>query len=142
MMDENLAWMQKIGDAFLSQQEDVFDMVQTLRAKAMKEGTLKSDDHMKVSTKPAAPEAAATTASTTTTTTETTVTTEEKPPQIIAIESADPEVIYVPTYSPVSMYGYWGYGYPPYYWPPPYGYPGYWLLVGHERRHHRRRRLG
>ncbi|HEX6901377.1 MAG TPA: DUF3300 domain-containing protein [Thermoanaerobaculia bacterium] len=123
-MDENLGWMQKLGDAFLAQQEDVFDMVQTLRAKAMKEGTLKSDEHMKVTTKPAEATATATT-----------VTTEtmgevEKPPEIIVIESSDPEVIYVPTYSPASMYGYWGYGYPPYYWPPPYGYPGYGFWWG------------
>src|SRR5262245_11118712 len=53
-MDENLAWMQKMGDAFLAQQKEVFAMVQTLRDKAMKEGTLKSNEHMKVSTQPAA----------------------------------------------------------------------------------------
>jgi hypothetical protein len=121
MMDENLAWMQKIGDAFLSQQKDVFDMVQTLRARAMKEGTLKSDEHLKVSMvdAPAEDDDA-----------EAEAAMKEKPPQIIAIESADPEVIYVPTYSPVSMYGSWDYWYPPYYWPPPYGYPGYGLWWG------------
>jgi len=128
MMDQNLAWMQKIGDAFLSQQKDVFDMVQTLRAKAMKEGTLKSDEHMKISMvdAPAPAEAAATEGETE----EEKDITKEKPPQIIVIESADPEVIYVPTYSPASMYGYWGYWYPPYYWPPPYGYPGYGFWWG------------
>ncbi|HEX5579206.1 MAG TPA: DUF3300 domain-containing protein, partial [Candidatus Limnocylindria bacterium] len=122
MMDENLAWTQKIGDATLAQQKEVFAMVQTLRAKALKEGTLKSDEHMKVSVNPATPEEA----------TAATATMEEKPPQIIAIEAADPEVVYVPTYSPASMYGYWGYGYSPYYWPPPYGYPGsgFWWGMG------------
>jgi hypothetical protein len=112
MMDENFAWMQKAGDAFLAQQKEVFDMVQTLRAKAMKEGTLKSDEHLKVSTKPAAEE--------------------EEEEEIIVIESDDPEVIVIPTYSPGSMYGYWDYGYPPYYWPPPAGYPGsgFWWGMG------------
>ena len=60
MMDTNLAWMQKLGDAFLAQQKEVFATVQTLRSKAMAEGTLKSDDHMKVTTEPAAPPAEAT----------------------------------------------------------------------------------
>ncbi len=116
-MDENLGWMQKLGDAFLAQQKEVLAMVQTLREKAMKEGTLKSDEHMKVSSKPA--EATATATSTTT------VYADQKPPQVIVIESSDPEVIYVPTYSPASMYGAWGYpAYPPYYYPPPIGYPG------------------
>ena len=55
MIDNNLAWMQKLGDAVLAQQKEVFAMVQTLRGKAMAEGTLKSDDHMKVSTQAAAP---------------------------------------------------------------------------------------
>jgi hypothetical protein len=118
MMDEKLDWTQKIGDAFLAQQKDVMDMVQKLRAKAKEEGNLKSDDHMKVSTE-AAP---ATTASTATPAT-----------QVIVIESANPEVIYVPTYSPVTIYGSWWYpAYPPYYWPPPMGYPGsgFWWGVG------------
>lgn len=118
MMDEKLDWTQKVGDAFLAQQKDVMDMIQTLRAKAKEAGNLESDDHMKVTTEaaPATAEAAATTTT-----------------QVIVIESADPQVIYVPTYSPVSVYGYWGYpAYPPYYWPPPVGYPGtgFWYGVG------------
>lgn len=116
MMDENLGWMQKLGDAFLAQQKDVFDVVQDLRGKAMDEGNLKSDDHMKVS-KQAAPAEAAGSGDT----------------EIIVIESANPEVVYVPTYNPTTIYGYWGYpAYPPYYWPPPYGYPGsgFWWGMG------------
>lgn len=126
MLDDNLAWMQKLGDAVLAQQKEVFAMVQTLRTKAMAEGNLKSDDHMKVTSRAAAPaEEAATTTTTTTTTT-------EEQTQVIVIESANPEVVYVPTYDPYSMYGYWGYGYPPYYWGAPVGYPGsgFWWGVG------------
>ena len=119
MMDENLAWMQKIGDAFLAQQKEVFEMVQTLRNKAVDAGTLKSNEHMKVSSKPA--EATATATATTTVVTHE----HETPPQVIVIESSNPEVVYVPTYSPTTMYGAWGYpAYPPYYYPPPVGYPG------------------
>src|SRR4051812_43832277 len=119
-MDENLGWMQKIGDAFLAQQKEVLAMVQTLRGKAMKEGTLKSDEHMKVSTQAAAPATATATA-----TAPVTVVKQEKETQVIVIESASPNVVYVPTYNPATMYGAWGYpAYPPYYYPPPMGYPG------------------
>ncbi|MFA6957267.1 MAG: DUF3300 domain-containing protein [Thermoanaerobaculia bacterium] len=117
MMDEKLDWTQKVGDAMLAQQKDVMDMVQELRAKAKAEGNLKSDDHMKVTTEPPPADAAAT----------------ETKTEVIVIESASPEVIYVPTYNPVTVYGYWGYpAYPPYYYPPPIGYPGsgFWWGVG------------
>src|SRR5688572_14504681 len=114
MMNEKLDWTQKVGDAFLAQQKEVLAMVQTLRTQAIEAGNLKSDDHMKVSTEPAADAAAAA-------------------PQVIVIESADPQTVYVPTYSPTTVYGSWGYpAYPPYYWPPPMGYPGsgFWWGVG------------
>ena len=111
MMDEKLDWMQKLGDAFLAQQADVMAMVQTLRGKAKDAGNLKSDEHQTVKVEPAA-------ASSTTTT--------------IIIEPADPQVIYVPTYSPQYAYGYWAYpSYPPYYYYPPAYNPaaGFWWGV-------------
>ena len=44
------------------------------------------------------------------------------------VEPAQPDVIYVPAYNPVEVYGPWPYPYyPPYYWPPySYYYPGYY----------------
>ena len=42
MMNERLDWMQKLGDAFLSQPDDVTDSVQRLRRQAQAAGTLKS----------------------------------------------------------------------------------------------------
>ena len=111
MMDEKLDWMQKLGDAFLAQQTEVMAMVQTLRKKAKDAGNLKSDEHQTVKVEPAA-------ASSTTTT--------------IVIEPADPQVIYVPTYSPEYAYGAWAYpSYPPYYYYPPAYYPatGFWWGV-------------
>ena len=114
MMDEKLDWTQQLGDAFLAQQEEVMAMVQTLRAKAKEAGNLKSDEYMTVVEEPA-PAAAATPATTTTTVVPSTTT--------IVIQQADPEVIYVPSYSPTVVYGSWWYpAYPPYYFPPPVGY--------------------
>ncbi len=92
MMSEKLDWTQKLGDAFLAQQEDVMDTVQNLRAKAQEEGNLKTTKEQKVVV-------------------------QEK---VIIIEPASPEVIYVPTYNPVVVYGPWWWpAYPPYYYYPP-----------------------
>jgi hypothetical protein len=92
MMNDKLDWTQKLGDAFLSQQKDVMDTVQKLRAKAQAQGTLKSSDKQKVTTQA----------------------------QTIIIESANPQVVYVPAYNPAVVYGAWWYpAYPPYpYYPP------------------------
>jgi hypothetical protein len=117
MMDEKLDWTQQLGDAFLAQQEEVMAMVQTLRSKAKEAGNLKSDEYMKVVEEPAPAAAATPEAATTTTTVVPSTTT------IIIIQPADPEVIYVPSYSPTVVYGSWWYpAYPPYYFPPPVGY--------------------
>jgi uncharacterized protein DUF3300 len=105
MMNEKLDWTQKLGDAFLAQQKDVMDAVQRLRVKAKEAGNLKSGKEQTVKTEAAPAGAPA--------------------PQIIIIESKDPEVIYVPTYNPTVVYGAWPYpAYPPYYYYPPYYAPG------------------
>lgn len=105
MMSEKLDWTQKLGDAFLSQQKDVMDAAQRLRAKAQKSGTLKDSKELAIKTEPAAAGASVT--------------------QTIVIESKNPEVIYVPTYDPVTIYGPWPYpAYPPYYYYPPGYVPG------------------
>lgn len=105
MMNEKIDWTQKLGDAFLAQQKDVMDAVQRLRAKAMEAGSLTTSKEQTVKTEPA-PEGTAA-------------------PQIIIIESSDPEVVYVPTYNPTVVYGAWPYpAYPPYYYYPPAYVPG------------------
>ena len=92
MMSEKLDWTQKLGDAFLADQKNVLDTIQSLRAKAQASGNLQ-------------------------TTQEQTVIVEEK---IIKIESANPQVVYVPTYNPTVVYGAWPYpASPPYYYYPP-----------------------
>jgi hypothetical protein len=94
-MNEKLEWTQQIGDAFIAQQADVMDSVQRLRRQAHEAGHLKSTEQQKVVVEG----------------------------QTIVIESANPQVVYVPAYNPTVVYGTWAYpAYPPYYWPPPPGY--------------------
>jgi Protein of unknown function (DUF3300) len=50
MMDDRLDWMQKLGDAFLAQQDEVMDSVQRLRRQAEEAGTLQSSPQQTVTT--------------------------------------------------------------------------------------------
>jgi len=94
MMSEKLDWTQKVGDAFLAQQKDVMGTIQNLRKKAEASGNLKTTKEQVVKV--------------------------EK--EVIIIEPASPQVIYVPTYNPTVVYGTWAYpAYPPY----PVYPPGY-----------------
>lgn len=96
MMSEKLDWTERLGSAFLAQQEDALAAVQRLRAKADNEGKLKTTPQQKVSKQTQA----------------------EK--SVIVIEPANPQVVYVPTYNPSTVYGAWPYpAYPPYAWYPP-----------------------
>jgi hypothetical protein len=96
MMSEKIDWTQKLGDAFLAQQQDVMATAQALRRKAVEQGNLKDSKEQKVIT-----ESAGTTT-------------------VIRIEPSNPEVVYVPTYNPTVVYGAWPYpAYPPYYYYPP-----------------------
>jgi hypothetical protein len=95
MMSDKLEWTQKLGDAFLAQQQDCFASIQRLRRRAQSAGKLTSTKQQTVSTQGPA----------------------------IVIAPADPDVVYVPAYDPGVAYGAWPYpDYPPYYYPPPVGY--------------------
>ncbi len=95
MMDERLNWMERLGDAFLTQQQQVMDTVQNLRQKASTAGNLTSNDQIRV----------------------------DQQGQSIVIEPANPQVVYVPYYDPTIIYGpWWWSAYPPVYWGP---WPGY-----------------
>ncbi|MBK7659561.1 MAG: DUF3300 domain-containing protein [Betaproteobacteria bacterium] len=99
-MNENLSWTQKLGDAFLADQKAVMATIQVLRGKAQAAGNLKTTPEQKVKTEVV----------------------EQK--TVYIIESAKPEVVYVPTYNPTVVYGTWWYPYPPYaMYPPAYVYP-------------------
>ncbi|MBB5192023.1 hypothetical protein HNQ50_002760 [Silvimonas terrae] len=94
-------WVKDMGDAFLTQTADVMDAVQRLRGQAQKAGNLKSNEQINVTTQPAS----------------------GSNTQVIVVEPAKPDVVYVPTYNPTVVYGAWAYPtYPPYYYPPPAGY--------------------
>ena len=106
MMSEKLDWTQKLGDAFLAQQQDVLATAQALRVKAKDQGALKDTNEQKV------------------------VQTTENNTTVIKIEPTNPEVVYVPTYNPTTVYGPWPYpAYPPYYYYPP-GYVAGGALLG------------
>jgi len=93
-MDKNLSWTSSLGDAYVNQEQDVMNAVQVMRDRAEKAGNLKS-------------------------TAQETVTQQG---QTIAIEPADPEVVYVPEYDPWLAYGE-----PVGVWPGWYWYPGLYL---------------
>src|SRR4051794_2594465 len=95
LLDENLQWTTDLGNAFLDQQTEVMDAVQRMRKKAKDAGKLDSTKEQKVEVK----------------------TIETK--TIVEIRPADPQVIYVPTYNPVVVYGPPVYAYPPVVYPPP-----------------------
>jgi hypothetical protein len=95
-----IQWTTDLGNAFLAQQSEVMDAVQRMRSRASEKGTLKSTEQQKVETKVV----------------------ESK--QVIVIEQANPEVIYLPSYDPVVVWG------APYYPYPPIYYPGWGYYAG------------
>ncbi len=107
MMSDKLDWTQKLGDTFLGQQTEVMDTIQKLRAKAKESGNLETNENQKVEVQ------------------------QQGSTQVITIQSANPQVVYVPVYDPVVVYGAWPYpAYPPYpYYPPAYGV-GVGIAVG------------
>ena len=94
-LTDDIQWTTDLGNAFLAQQSDVMEAVQRMRAKAEGKGNLKCNEQMKVETKVV----------------------ESK--SVIVIEQANPQVVYVPSYDPVVVYGAPAYPYPPIYYPPP-----------------------
>jgi hypothetical protein len=102
MMNDNLDWTQRLGDAFLAQQADVMDTVQKLRQKAQSAGTLYSDNRQQIATQDGE----------------------------IDIVPTNPDVVYVPVYDPTIVYGPWWWpGYPPFIWLPPPIYGPYAYIV-------------
>jgi len=126
MLNDKLDWLQKLGDAFLAQQQDVLASIQRLRARAQSAGQLKSTPEQKViaeAATAAAPPAAPpqTNVVVQTPPPQTNVQVVQSPPTVIRIEPTNPEVVYVPSYDPAAVYGAWPPAYPPYS-PYPVGY--------------------
>jgi hypothetical protein len=78
---DNIQWTTDLGNAFLAQESDLMDSVQRLRAKAHANGALKTNDKQKVATE-----------------------TTRDGKEAITIESAQREVVYVPTYKTEYVY--------------------------------------
>jgi hypothetical protein len=93
---DNVQWTTDLGNAFLAQESDVMDAVQRMRAKAEGNGTLKTSAQQKVETQ-----------------------TVEGGKQVIVVQQASPDVVYVPSYDPAVVYGPPVYPYPPIAYPPP-----------------------
>jgi Protein of unknown function (DUF3300) len=124
MMSGQLEWTEKLGDAFLDQQDAVMDTIQQLREKAQAAGYLKSGTEEKVVAEG----------------------------DTVVIEPTNPEVIYVPVYNPSIVYGPWWWpDYPPFWYYPPgfvaagfiFGFPFFcpvgpfwWHGWGHWDWHH------
>lgn len=102
MMDEEIDWTWRLGEAVINQQADVLAAVESFRDRAYAAGNLESDDRQTVSNDDG----------------------------YIQIEPVDEEIIYVPYYEPQEVvvyqprrvYYYHPYAYPVYYYPYPVGY--------------------
>ena len=91
-LTSDIQWTTNLGNAFLAQQADVMNAIQRMRQKAEAKGTLKSTEQQAVQTQSVDGN------------------------QVIVIEQANPQVVYVPSYDPEVVYG------PPVYPYPPAGY--------------------
>lgn len=78
-MAENPQWTQSLGDAFLAQEPHVMDTVQQLRRRAQAAGNLQSSEQMQV----------------------------QQQGQVIVLQPASPQYVYVPYYDPLLVYGSW-----------------------------------
>ena len=86
----NIQWTTDLGNAFLAQQQDVFDAIQRMRAKAQGNGALKTSQQQTVETQ-----------------------TVDGGKEVIVIQQPNPEVVYVPSYDPMVVYGPPAYPYYP-----------------------------
>ena len=77
MMNKNLSWTSALGDAYVSQPQNILDAVQAMRQRAQQSGNLASTPQEAVTTEG----------------------------QTIVIQPADPDVVYVPEYDPWDVYG-------------------------------------
>jgi hypothetical protein len=96
MMSQDLDWTTELGEAVVKDQGSVLDAIQSFRRRTQSVGKLNNDDKQVIVLEN----------------------------EIIKIEPADPQVIYVPQYAPSNMtvsggdsMGYWPNPYPVYYYP-------------------------
>lgn len=80
MMCQQIDWTRQVGSAFSSDQAAVLDAVQRLRMQAQETGNLKSTKEQQVETKT------------------------ENNKVVVEVKPADPQIVYVPTYNPQTVY--------------------------------------
>ena len=103
MMNGELDWTQRVGDAFLGSEAEVMDTVQGLRRKAREAGSLQDNSRERVVDEEGS----------------------------IVIEPLEPSTIYVPAYDPRVVYGPWWWpDYPPYLWADSYFGPWDYVVGG------------
>lgn len=97
MMNKHIDWTSNLGTAFLRQQADVMNTIQSLRDKAFAAGNLKTTNQQVV----------------------------KKVKKVIYIEPSSSNVVYVPAYDSRNVYGSWQYpSYQPYNYYPSNYYSG------------------
>lgn len=95
MLTRDIQWTTDLGNAFLAQQADVMAAIQQMRMRAQQNGRLQSNPQETVTQQPV-----------------------NGGPPAIQIQPANPQVIYVPQYNPVYVWGPPVYGaYPPLWYP-------------------------
>jgi len=94
-MDDNIDWTTALGNAFVAQESDVMDAVQRMRQRADRAGNLRSNEQQIVKK------------------------TVVENQTVIVIEQANPQVVYVPYYRPVMVFGSPAYPFPEFVSPPP-----------------------
>ena len=103
MLASHAEWMAQLAYAVATQEAATFDAIQRLRRQAWLAGQLRSTAQQLV----------------------------RMDGDLIVIEPAAPNLVYVPVYNPRVIYGAWPYpAYPPYYFPPSYYVPGDVLASG------------
>jgi len=101
-MNDDLSWTVELGQAFLAQDKDVMDAIQSMRAKAEKAGTLQTTPQQVVVVTNLVVEKTVEQQVVVVTNT------------VIQIQPSNPQVIYVPTYPPTVYYPPPTYVYDPY----------------------------
>jgi hypothetical protein len=84
-MNDSLAWTSALGEAYYNQPDDVMNAIQGLRDRAVKAGTLKDTPQQKIEVQPA------------------TVQEEGAPQQIIVIQPAQQNTVFVPQYDSTAV---------------------------------------
>jgi hypothetical protein len=98
----NIRWTTNLGNAFLSQQADVMDAIQRMRASARDNGRLVNTPQQRITYE------------------------QQNGQNAIVIQPADPQMVYAPVYNPAYVWGPPVYGYYP-----PLVYPGIGLGIAY-----------